>query len=52
LCAALNEKNLSAAKERSEVYSQDIDKLKLGVKSVGAYIHTVPNDSELFDKKT
>ena len=51
-CAALNEKNIAAAKEMNEEYVKRIDELSIGRKSLGAYAQNVPNSSELFDKKT
>jgi len=52
LCAELNEKNMAAAKEMAEDYIKRIGKLSLSRKSLGAYALSVPNNSELFDKKT
>ena len=51
-CAELNEKNAAMAKERSTDYMEQIGKLSLGRKSLGAYVQDVPNDSKLFDKMT
>jgi len=51
-CAALNEKNIVEVKAKAEDYMRRIGKLSLSRKSLGAYAHTVPNGSELFDKKT
>ena len=51
-CAALNEKNTAAAKEKAEEYIKQIGKLSLTRKSLGKYAQSVPNSSELFDKKT
>ena len=51
-CAGLNERNMSSAKEIAEDYVKRIDKLSIGRKSLGAYAQSVPNDSEIFDRKT
>ena len=51
-CAAQNDGNISAAKGKTQEYSDRIDKLNIGRKSLGAYAQSVPYDSELFDKKT
>ena len=51
-CAELNEKNVLAAKDMAEDYTKRIDKLSLSRKSLGAYVQAMPNNSELFDKKT
>ena len=51
-CAELNEKNTTLAKETAEEYIKRIGKLSLSRKSLGAYAAQVPNNSELFDKKT
>jgi len=51
-CVSTNDKNMVAAKEKAEEYIKKIGKLSLGRKSLGAYAQTLPNNSELFDKKT
>jgi len=51
-CAEQNEKNTAAAKEMAEDYIKRIGKLSLSRKSLGAYALNVPNNSELFDRKT
>ncbi|MCL2125437.1 MAG: hypothetical protein FWH33_05550 [Oscillospiraceae bacterium] len=51
-CAALNEKNVNAAKSIAEGYIERIGQLSLGRKGLGAYIQDIGNDPEMFDKKT
>jgi len=51
-CAALNDKNIAAAKEKADKYRGRIDKLSLSRKSMGAYIQTVANGPEMFDRRT
>ena len=50
-CAALNDGNITAAKEKAEGYIKQIGKLSLNRKSLGAYIQDVENKPEIFDKK-
>ena len=51
-CAELTDKNMAAAKEKTEDYIRQIGNLSLRRKSFGKYALGVPNDPELFDKKT
>jgi len=51
-CIALNEENIAAVTKKSESYTERITKLSSSKKGIGAYIQSVPNDAELFDKKT
>ena len=51
-CAEINEKNMTAAKEKAEGYTQRIDKLSKDRKTLGSYIQTVENVPEMFDKMT
>ena len=51
-CADINSRNAARAKEKSEEYSKQIEKLALERKSIGAYALSVPNDPEHFDTKT
>ena len=51
-CAALNEKNEVAAREKSEEFSQKIERLSLSRKSLGTYIQNIEAAPELFDKMT
>ena len=51
-CAALNKRNTETAIEKTEDYIKQIGKMSLNRKGIGAYIQEVPNNSELFDKKT
>ena len=50
-CKAQNDKNALAAHSKAEDYSTKIGSLGVKRKSLGAYIHNVSNDAELFDKK-
>ena len=50
-CKAQNDKNALAAHSKAEDYSTRIGSLGVKRKSLGAYIHNVSNDAELFDKK-
>ena len=51
-CAELNENNLSDAKGVAEGYISKIGELSLNRKGLGAYIQTVENRPEMFDKMT
>ena len=51
-CAGANDSNMTAAKEKAEDYIKQIGKLSLNRKSLGAYIQSVPNNSEIIDKKS
>ena len=50
-CASRNDSLLAAAKEKAGTYTSRIDKLSMGRKSMGAYIQSVANTPEMFDKK-
>ena len=51
-CVELNDKNAETAKEKTEEYIKQIGEMSIRRKSLGKYAHTVPNNPELFDKKT
>lgn len=51
-CISINDKNTAAAREKAEDYLKQAGKLNQGRKSLGAYIQGVPNEPELFDRKT
>lgn len=51
-CAALNEKNMAAAKEKAGSYTKRIGELSLNRKSLGSYMNNTLNNSEIFDKMT
>jgi len=51
-CVALNDKNTAGAKEKSEDFIKRISKLTLSRKSIKVYTPEIPNNPELFDKKT
>ena len=51
-CVRLNDLNIAEAKEKTEEYIKQIGKLSLRRKSLGKYALGVPNDPELFDRKT
>ena len=51
-CHAKNEKNMSSVHDKSNAYTKRITELGVSKKGIGAYIQSVPNDAELFDKKT
>ena len=51
-CAGVNDGNMAVAKEKAEDYIKQIGKLSLNRKSIGAYIQSVPNTSEIIDKKS
>jgi hypothetical protein len=51
-CAAQNEKNNTAAIEKADTYIKRIDKLSLTRKSLEIYTPDLPNNPELFDRKT
>ena len=50
-CAELNEKNIAAAKVKTQSYTERIDKLSTSRKGIGSYILGGSSDSELFDRK-
>ena len=51
-CTELNEKNTNMAKEKAEGYIKRIEKLSQSRKSLETYTLGVPNNPELFDRKT
>jgi len=51
-CVELNEKNIEAAKGLAKGYTEKIGKSSETRKGLGAYAQNVPNNSELFEKKT
>ena len=51
-CVVLNDKNTAAAKEKSGDFTKRIGKLSLSRKSIKVYTPDIPNNPELFDKKT
>ena len=51
-CAAMNEKNINSAKERTGEYTKRIGELSLSRKSLGSYMNNTLNNSEIFDKMT
>ena len=52
LCVAENDKNAATAKNMAGDYIKQIEKLNRNKKGIGAYIHKLPNKSELFDRKS
>ena len=50
-CTELDSKNMALSKEKAEEFVKQIGKLSQGRKGLGAYIHNVSQNSELFDKK-
>ena len=51
-CKAQNDKNIATVNEKNEDHSKRIGELNKSRKTLGAYTLSVPNDSDLFDKKT
>ena len=51
-CHDQNTKNIALIKEKSEGHTKRIEELSTSKKTLGAYALTVPDNSELFDKKT
>ena len=51
-CASMNDSNLAMAMEMAEGYTERIDRLSLGRKSLEAYAQSVPNSPKHFDQKT
>ena len=51
-CISINDNNTVVAKEKAEEYLKQAGKLNQGRKSLSAYIQSVPNEPELFDRKT
>jgi len=51
-CAELNKKNTALAKEKAEDYIKRIGKLRLKRKSIELYTPDIPDNAELFDRKT
>lgn len=51
-CAALNNRNLAEAKEKTEEFIRQIGSLSLKRKSIGSYAMNIGNDSAFIDKKT
>jgi len=51
-CANLNDKNIAVMKDKTEEHIKRIDEQSAKRKGVGGYVQSVPNTSEVFDKKT
>ena len=51
-CAHLNDKNIVSLKEKTEGLTKEIDEKSAKRKGIGGYVQSVPNKSEMFDKKT
>ena len=51
-CVELNDKNTALAEEKSEGFVKRIGKLSLSRKSIKGYTPDMPNNPEMFDKKT
>ena len=49
-CAGMNDSNMSDAKEKSEIYTRKILEISHNRKGLSAYIQTVENRPEMFDK--
>ena len=51
-CAQLNDKNIHSLKEKTESLTKEIDEKSAKRKGIGGYVQSVPNNPEMFDKKT
>ena len=51
-CANLNDNNIAVMKEKTQEHIKRIDEQSAKRKGVGGYVQSVPNTSEVFDKKT
>ena len=51
-CAATNDENIAATKDKMGDYTRQISKLSMSRKTIGAYALGVPNNPERFDKTT
>ena len=51
-CAQLNDENIDSLKEKTESLTKEIDEKSAKRKGIGGYVQSVPNKSEMFDKKT
>jgi flagellar biosynthesis/type III secretory pathway chaperone len=51
-CAQINDKNILTMKEKTEELTKKIDEQSSKRKGIGGYVQTIPNMSEVFDKKT
>ena len=51
-CSNINEKNITIAGNRISEFTKRIKELDTEKKTFDAYTHTIPDSSELFDRKT
>jgi len=51
-CAQLNDENILFLKEKTENLTKEIDEKSAKRKGIGGYVQSVPNNPEMFDKKT
>ena len=51
-CKKLNDENIMSMREKTENHSKKIDEQSAKRKGIGGYAQSVPNKSEMFDKKT
>jgi len=52
VCAELNDRNVISMKEKTESHVKRIDEQRAKGKGIGGYVQSVPNNPEMFDKKT
>jgi ABC-type transporter Mla subunit MlaD len=52
LCMELNDAVIAALEGKAEENMRQIGKLSMARKSLGKYMHVIPSDPELFDRKT
>ena len=52
ICAQINDKNIQTLKDKTENLVKEIDEKSAKRKGIGGYAQSVPNNPEMFDKKT
>jgi len=51
-CSDSNDSNIISLKEKTEKHTKKIDEQSAKRKGIGGYVQSVPNNPEMFDKKT
>jgi len=51
-CAKTNDSNIAVMREKTEKHTKKIDEQSAKRKGIGGYVQSVPNNPEMFDKKT
>ena len=52
VCVEINDRNILSVKEKTENLTKKIDEQSAKRKGIGGYVQSVPNNPEMFDKKS